>query len=104
LDSPFAGQFKQPELISTDNILPLIIRGTLPAANPPQFHDAHAFWTNFQLIEMRQVRDFSGLDTRVMDSKITRRVLNHPQAWGMIKCFATVEIWLANRATLDGGY
>jgi hypothetical protein len=53
---------------------------------------------------MRQVRDFSGLDTRVMDSKITRRVLNHPQAWGMIKCFATVEIWLANRATLDGGY
>jgi hypothetical protein len=53
---------------------------------------------------MRQVRALAGLDTRGMDVEVTRRILNNPQAWGLIGDWAISQDWVANRASLDEGY
>jgi hypothetical protein len=89
-----------------DHILQLLLQGRVPNANlpPSPFFDGNAFWTDVRLIEMRQVRAFAGLDTRLMDVEITRRVLNNPQAWGVIGCWAICQDRVANRAILDEGY
>jgi hypothetical protein len=53
---------------------------------------------------MRQVRALAGLDTQWMDVEVTRRILNNPQAWGVIGDWAISQDWVANRASLDEGY
>jgi hypothetical protein len=89
-----------------DHILQYILRDRAPNVDLPPlpFLDRNVFWTNVRLIEMRQVRALAGLDTQWMDVEVTRRILNNPQAWGVIGDWAISQDWVANRASLDEGY